>query len=135
GDLIDGTVEDRGDTVQAYADLRARHGVMISLGNHEYYFNAKAWVAEFERLGMQVLVNQHKVIDINGQQLVVAGLADLKALVYGQAGPAAELALAGAPQDAPIVLLSHQPVTAYQNKRVNPDVQLSGHTHGGMIRG
>ena len=135
GDLIDGTVQARGDTLQAYADLHAKYGVITSLGNHEYYFDAKAWTDEFERLGMQVLVNRHKVIDINGQQLVVAGLADLKALVYGQAGPDAALALAGAPKDAPIVLLSHQPVTAYQNKQVNPAIQLSGHTHGGMIRG
>ena len=86
-------------------------------------------------MGMRVLINQHEVIDIGGQQLVVAGLADLKALVYGMEGPDAQKALAGAPENAPIVLLSHQPITARQNQQVGADIQLSGHTHGGMIRG
>ncbi|MEE7506800.1 metallophosphoesterase, partial [Methylobacterium mesophilicum] len=44
-------------------------------------------------------------------------------------------ALAGAPAGAPIVLLDHQPANAARAAARGVALQLSGHTHGGMIRG
>jgi predicted MPP superfamily phosphohydrolase len=42
-------------------------------------------------------------------------------------------ALAGIPEDAPVVLLAHDPTTFVAAAKTNIDLQLSGHTHGGQI--
>ena len=44
------------------------------------------------------------------------------------------MALKGAPKNAPVILLDHQPRNARQNAQ-QVDLQLSGHTHGGLIAG
>lgn len=135
GDLIDGTPQARQRDIQPLADLRARHGVIASLGNHEYYFGAERWTREFERLGMRVLVNRHEVVEHGAGRLTVAGVTDRVAPRFDMEGPDLQRALQGAPAGVPIVLLSHQPILVDGNARAGVDLQLSGHTHGGMIRG
>ena len=143
GDLIDGSPQARARDVRPLADLAARHGVIASLGNHEYYFGAERWTGVFEGLGMRVLANRHAVVEHDGARLTVAGVTDRVAPRFDMEGPDTRRALAGAPTGAPtrvparvpIVLLSHQPIGVADNARMGIDVQLSGHTHGGMIRG
>lgn len=135
GDLIDGTTAARSDDVQPLANLRARHGVIASLGNHEYYFDAARWSAAFEELGLTVLANQHTVLEHAGSRLIIAGVTDPVAERYGMAGPDTGRALDGAPAAGATILLSHQPIDVRRNARLGVDLQLSGHTHGGMVRG
>lgn len=135
GDLIDGSPQARAGDVRPLADLAARHGVIASLGNHEYYFGAERWTRTFEGLGMRVLVNRHATIDHEGGRLTIAGVTDRVAPRFGMEGPSTRRALEGAAPDAPVVLLSHQPIGVDANAGAGIDVQLSGHTHGGMIRG
>lgn len=135
GDLIDGTPQARARDVAPLADLAARHGVIASLGNHEYYFGAERWTGVFEGLGMRVLANRHAVIEHEGGRLTIAGVTDRVAPRFGMEGPDTGRALLDAPADAPVVLLSHQPIDVAANARIGIDLQLSGHTHGGMIRG
>ena len=135
GDLIDGSPQARAGDVRPLAGLAARHGVIASLGNHEYYFGAERWTGTFEGLGMRVLVNRHATIDHDGGQLTIAGVTDRVAPRFGMEGPDTRRALEGATPDAPVVLLSHQPIGVAANAEAGIDVQLSGHTHGGMIRG
>lgn len=135
GDVIDGTPAARHRDVSPLAALRARHGVIASLGNHEYYFGGARWAAEFEALGMRVLRNQHVAIEAKDHALFVAGITDPAALLYGIEGPDLEQALNGVAADVPLVLLSHRPIRSTRNARAGVDLQLSGHTHGGMVRG
>jgi predicted MPP superfamily phosphohydrolase len=135
GDLIDGTTEVRRADVAPLGRLRAAHGVITIPGNHEYYFNGTKWIQELQGLGMRVLVNQHAVVRVGGAGLVVAGLADEAALRFGMDGPDLQAALRGAPAGAPTILLSHRPSGAQAHAQAGVDVQLSGHTHGGMVRG
>lgn len=79
-----------------------------------------------------MLSNSHQVIDKNGASLVMAGIEDPMAARFGPHTPSLELALQGAPDTARI-LLAHRPNGAVNAKNV--DLQLSGHTHGGLIRG
>src|SRR5262249_28756852 len=96
---------------------------------------APAWVAELERLGINVLMNEHTVIDRNGAALVLAGVADYGAHHFEpthRSDPQASLA--GAPHGAGAkVLLAHQPRTAMAAAAAGFDLQLSGHTHGGQF--
>ncbi|WP_182086231.1 metallophosphoesterase [Aureimonas sp. ME7] len=134
GDLIDGSIETREADVAPLADLSAPDGVWMIPGNHEYYFGYDAWMRRFADLGLQGLTNAHTVLHREGAEIVVAGLADLAAPANGHEGPDLGAALAGAPAGAPVILLEHQPRMAPE-RAGHAALQLSGHTHGGMIRG
>ena len=135
GDLIDGSTEARRSDVAPLGDLRAAHGVFGITGNHEYYFDYGQWRPVFTRLGIQMLDNAHAVVTRNGARLTVAGITDAAAASYGHASPDLATALRGAPADARTILMSHRPNGAAANAAQGVDVQLSGHTHGGMVRG
>lgn len=134
GDLIDGNVEDLHDRVAPLARLRAREGVFFVTGNHEYYHGVHAWEAEVKRLGIAVLHNEHRVLRRGADALVLAGVPDYHG---GQFDPAHEsrpaLAFSGAPEDAPRILLAHQPRSVVDAAASRVDLQISGHTHGGQI--
>nr|WP_276039713.1 metallophosphoesterase [Sphingomonas sp. GM_Shp_1] len=135
GDFIDGSVEMRRDDVAPLRQLRAPDGVYAIPGNHEYFFDYGAWMRHLSSMGFRMLTNAHAVIPRGGDRLVVAGVTDLSAPSVGEAGPDLTLALRGAPADAPIILLDHQPRKARDAAARGVALQLSGHTHGGMIRG
>ncbi|MFD1036485.1 metallophosphoesterase [Sphingomonas hankookensis] len=135
GDFIDGSVNMRRRDVEPLRALRAPDGVWAIPGNHEYFFDYGAWMRHLTALGFRMLPNAHTVIRRGGAELVVAGVTDLSAPSVGEAGPDLALALHGAPADAPIVLLDHQPRRARDAAAKGVALQLSGHTHGGMIVG
>jgi predicted MPP superfamily phosphohydrolase len=134
GDLVDGSVHALRDDVAPLAGLRARHGVFFATGNHEYYAGVDAWVAELRRLGMAVLLDEHRVLDHDGAALVIAGITDHGAdrmHPHHRSDPAR--AIAGAPPGVPRILLAHQPRSAAAAAEAGFDLQLSGHTHGGQF--
>jgi predicted MPP superfamily phosphohydrolase len=135
GDFIDGSVQARREDVAPLAQLKARHGVIGIPGNHEYYFDYGAWKTRLEALGVRMLTNQHAVVQHGDAQLTVAGIADAVAARFGYEGPDLPKALEGAPADAPIVLLAHRPAGAASHAQAGVALQLSGHTHGGMVLG
>jgi hypothetical protein len=134
GDLADGHVPDLVDVVAPIAKLRARHGVYFVTGNHEYYWDAEAWIAEVRRLGLTVLQNEQRLLVLGQAELVVAGVTDLSArsLLPAQRSDPAR-ALAGAPPGAFKLLLAHQPRSVLAARKLGVDLQLSGHTHGGQF--
>ena len=135
GDLIDGTVEARRADVEPLAGLRARDGVFGVAGNHEYYFNWREWTARFEELGADILFDEHRIIRRGDAALAVAGLPDGYSARYGGGAPDARRAIEGAPEGAFVILMDHRPGNARANAAAGADLQLSGHTHGGMVWG
>ncbi len=135
GDLVDGSVHELGAHVAPLAALTSRHGTFFVTGNHEYYSGAPAWVVELRRLGLQVLLNEHVVLEHGGAALVVAGVTDFGAHHYDAAQRSdPHRAIAGAPPAAAArVLLAHQPRSAEAAAQAGFDLQLSGHTHGGQF--
>lgn len=135
GDLVDGSVHDLAAHTAPLAGLAARHGVFFVTGNHEYYSGERAWTAEFRRLGLTVLKNQHVIVHHDGASLLLAGVTDFTAHHFDPAersDPAA--ALLGAPADTGAkILLAHQPSSAGAAAAAGYDVQISGHTHGGQF--
>jgi len=135
GDLVDGPVTRLRAHVAPLARLASRHGTYFVTGNHEYYSGVLGWIAELRRLGLQVLLNEHVVLQHDEASVVVAGVTDYGAHHFAEhhrSDPAA--ALSGAPAEAAVrILLAHQPRSAHAAERAGFDLQLSGHTHGGQF--
>ena len=136
GDLIDGTVDARSADVEPLRDLKATDGVYVISGNHEYIFGYSLWMARFAELELQSLENRSVVLDRNGAKLAVAGITDRASRHRGQ-HPVRDLAavLDGVPNGVPVILLDHQPSDARHAAKRGVALQLSGHTHGGLILG
>jgi predicted MPP superfamily phosphohydrolase len=135
GDFIDGRLEQRRKDVAPLAELRSRDGVYAIPGNHEYFFDYDAWMKHDASLGIRMLTNAHVVIARGGAQLVIAGVTDHAAIGSIFPVPDIGMALKGAPSGVPVVLLDHQPRMARQRAKAGIALQLSGHTHGGMVIG
>ena len=135
GDFIDGSVEMRRGDVEPLRRLHAPDGVLGIPGNHEYYFDYLAWMRHLDRLGMRMLPNAHAVLSKGEARLIIAGVTDVSAAQFGHPAPDLNVALAEAPAGAPVILLDHQPRNARQAAVRGVALQLSGHTHGGMIAG
>ncbi len=135
GDFIDGSVSMRRGDVEPLRQLRAPDGVYAIPGNHEYFFDYRAWRRHLAGMGFRMLTNAHAIIERDGARLVIAGVTDLSAPSVGEAGPDLGEALRGAPAAAPVILLDHQPRNAGEAASHGVALQLSGHTHGGMIVG
>jgi predicted MPP superfamily phosphohydrolase len=134
GDLVDGSVAKLHNEVGPFSQLRGKNGVFYVTGNHEYYHGGSSWAAECRRLGMIVLHNQHKVLERDGQRLVIAGVPDVEGGRFSpEHEPDVAEAFRGAPPDAARILLAHQPRLAKRAQGTRVDLMLSGHTHGGQI--
>ncbi len=134
GDLVDGPVRRLRDEVAPLAELFPKRGTFFVTGNHEYYSGVGGWVAELRRLGLTVLLNEHRVLEAGNDALVVGGVTDHDAGRFGaEHAPRPDLAFAGAPEGAPRLLLAHQPRTARLARDEKVSLQLSGHTHGGQM--
>ncbi|MES2785229.1 MAG: metallophosphoesterase [Pseudomonadota bacterium] len=135
GDLVDGSVPQLRDQVAPLARLSSRDGSFFVTGNHEYYAGVLPWIAELRRLGINVLLNEHGVIERGAAKLVLAGVTDFNAGHFDESHRSdPQAALAGAPPDASVkVLLAHQPRSASAAAAAGFDLQISGHTHGGQF--
>ncbi len=135
GDFVDGTVEARGNDLLPLQKLSARYGVYGVPGNHEYYSGYEQWMKCLPELGVKMILNEHVIVGRDKRSIVLAGVTDPSAGRSSQPLPSIERALRGATHDTAQVLLSHQPKLAPEASRYGADLQISGHTHGGMIVG
>lgn len=133
GDLVDGYVPQLRDSIAPLAQLKSRYGTFMVAGNHEYYSGYTPWMQHFRSLGLQVLENAHTLVTHNELPFVIAGITDPVATSMGGEAPDIPKALRGRPTQAFTLLLSHQPRTAAASAAAGAHVQLSGHTHGGLL--
>ena len=136
GDLVDGSVRELSPHTAPLGRLTARHGAYFVTGNHEYYSGERAWTAEFRRLGLHVLMNEHVVLNHRWRSSSSWPASRTTARITSILHSAAtrSTALAGAPAGAGAkMLLAHQPRSAPAASAAGFDLQLSGHTHGGQF--
>ena len=137
GDLADGSVPRLRAHVAPLRDLKATHGTFFVTGNHEYYSGVEDWVREVRRLGMDVLLNEHRVVRHGDALLAIGGVTDHGAAQMVPQLPehdsSAAAAFDGAPAEAVRLLLAHQPRSALDAVQTGFDLLLSGHTHGGQL--
>jgi predicted MPP superfamily phosphohydrolase len=135
GDLIDGTLDARRADIAPLQDLKATDGVYVISGNHEFIFGYSTWMKHFAALGLLSLENRNIVLNRADSKLVLAGITDRASRRTGH--PVRDLAavLEGCLKGVPIILLDHQPSDARHAAKLGVALQLSGHTHGGLILG
>lgn len=145
GDMVNNKAEEAEPFRELLATLKAPLGVFSVLGNHDYgdyvpWESATAKRANLDRLkelqrgaGWDLLINEHRIIERNGQQIALLGVENWGAAMrfpkYGNLNRAAD----GTAQVPFKVLLSHDP--SHWEAEVIPafphiDLTLSGHTHG-----
>ncbi len=134
GDIADGKASEIFEMVAPLRDLKSTFGVFYVVGNHEYYWGVQGWIDTIAALGINVLVDEHQVIDINGTQVTIAGITDKTAprLKINNHSFDPKVALSGSPEQSYKILLAHRPKSCYQAEGLGVNLQLSGHTHGGQ---
>jgi uncharacterized protein len=136
GDIADGPASDLAAFLPSLAQLRATHGVVAIMGNHDHYARADWVEAELRaRTPFVVLRDAHTSLTVGAARLHIVGLDD-RGRDWARGVPAVRFldeALAGLPDDEPVLLLCHRPDVFSQAARAGVALTLSGHTHGGQI--
>ena len=96
-----------------------------TLGNHD----SLAKVPIMEAAGVQFLLNENVAFRRGADELHLVGIDDPNFYMSHNF----ERALAGVPDDACKVLLSHSPETYHEADMLGFDFLMAGHTHGGQI--
>jgi len=145
GDIVNYSTNEAFRFREVLKTIKARHGVYAILGNHDYgdYVN---WPSEadkaqnmtslyefFSDIGWNLLRNENKIIDVEGEKIALIGVENWSANPrFPKLGNLPE-AMKGV-EDIPVkILLSHDPT--HWEKEVSLkypeiDLTLSGHTHG-----
>ncbi|EMJ96376.1 calcineurin-like phosphoesterase family protein [Leptospira alstonii serovar Pingchang str. 80-412] len=133
GDLVDGPVSKLGRHITPLADLKSKHGTFFVTGNHEYYSGALSWIRELEKHGIQVLLNENRILEHGRASLTLAGVTDLKAgTILAEHKTDPYRAMRGGETSDYKILLAHQPNSVFEGADAGFNLQLSGHTHGGQ---
>ena len=133
GDFSDGAQLHQLETLSELAGLRAKYGVFGVPGNHEYYKGYHELMAHFKKIGLPMLLNEN--VYFKDLKLRLCGIPDGHARKLGLASPDIPAALAGGDKSDYRILLAHAPKVAREAAANGADLQFSGHTHGGMVRG
>ena len=109
--------------------LRAKYGVHACLGNHDHWTDAGLVTHLFRGEGINVLINEGFRFESRRGSFWIAGVDDH---MVGKTDVRASLK--GSFPDEMKLLLAHNPIIFREAARMNVDLTLSGHTHGGQIK-
>ena len=131
--------------------LRAPYGVHAVLGNHDWWDDLSAQRKRkgpvlgrrmLEKHGIPVYENDVARVRKHGHSFWIAGLGDQLAFITGRKHDRRlfrgvddlDGMLAKVPDQAPILLLAHEPDVFARVQDPRVALTLSGHTHGGQVR-
>ena len=145
GDLVNNIATEVEPFIEIFKELAAPMGVFSVLGNHDYGDYA-SWESpeqkranldrlknNHKKLGWDLLNDEHRILERNGQQIAILGVQNWSARgnfpKYGNLSKA----YVGS-EAAPVkILLSHDPshwLAEVTTKYKDIDLALAGHTHG-----
>jgi predicted MPP superfamily phosphohydrolase len=140
GDLIDDRWEDVAEYARWFGSLHAPSGVFAIPGNHEIYSGWAQVDAALRRLdGVELLVNQSRVITRGADSIAIAGTGDPAArnslFPYSadSAAPDIPRTLASIPPGMTVIALAHNPALWPLLAARGVTLTLSGHTHWGQL--
>jgi len=128
GDMVTSGMEFHEDIAEIMGELRAKEGVYVSMGNHDYFGEGEPLVAHIRARGVTVLRNEGVVLEREGKRLYLAAIDD----TWTERDDL-DTALAARPDGSHVVLLAHDPERFRQAAKRDIALTLSGHTHGGQI--
>ncbi len=108
--------------------LEARHAVVATLGNHDYWCDADGVAGQMKHNGYDVLRNQNTTLYVRGAALTIVGVDD--AITEHDD---AERAYHGANVHSTQLCLTHCPEVGPQAAALGAQLIVSGHTHGGHL--
>lgn len=143
GDFVNSNPDDARSVANAFKDLKAKHGIYGTLGNHDYFVNADE-VANIisNESPVKMMRNAFETIKINGKELMVMGVEDTRdswAKLSGKVLGYIDSTISDAKKlhpnydEIPKILLCHKPYGFDDIASRNIDLTLSGHTHGGQV--
>ncbi len=115
------------ETARELSGLRARHGVVSVLGNHDWWLDGPRVQRAFAEAGLRPLENEAVRLPDGATALWVAGLADL-----WTRNPEVDTTLHAVPAGEPVLLLTHSP-DVFPDVPGRVSLTLAGHTHGGQV--
>jgi predicted MPP superfamily phosphohydrolase len=130
GDYISNSIAFLPGCLEEMARIHARYGTFAILGNHEHW-HAKTEELQgiFQKHGVPLLQNEHRIIRTVSGPVAVAGIDDLR-----NGTPDLAAALEGIDPAIPTILLSHRPEIFPRAAGRGVSLTLSGHYHGGQIK-
>lgn len=133
GDICDSTAPEMDNYAKALARIPAPMGKFACLGNHEFYLGVGRSLQLLDLAGFKVLRQDRAIVGCGGAKVEIMGVDDPAGRYTGERPMTDEGGIPrGGASDGFSVLLKHQPRVG--NSAVQPpDLQLSGHTHGGQI--
>ncbi|MFO7860133.1 MAG: metallophosphoesterase [Desulfosalsimonas sp.] len=147
GDLIDGMGGPYTDNLKPLNDLEARHGLFFVTGNHEHYVGIEKSLRLIQNTPLRILDNE--AVAISGLELVgvsypgIAAVAGLGNFSQEKTPGIVRVVMFHTPTEMGIHEDSLRdrhlanywlPDTRFiTNRKLNADLQISGHTHGGQI--
>ncbi|QTN38168.1 metallophosphoesterase [Cryomorphaceae bacterium] len=144
GDLVNNAADEMDPWKETFSALSAQDGVYSVLGNHDYgdymeWPSAEAKAANMQKLydthreiGMDLLRNEHRTLERDGQKLHIVGVENWGKPPFPQYGDL-DRATEGIGDDEFCVLMSHDPSHYDLEVKQHPKnfrLTLSGHTHG-----
>jgi len=145
GDLVNDKHEEALPFIDILREIKAKHGVYSIFGNHDYgdYMkwknndakkeNLKKLAEVHKQLGWNLLLDEHRHIEQNGERITVIGVQNWSARMGFQRYGSIEKATQNISYSPVNILLSHDP--SHWKAQITDhypqiDLTLSGHTHG-----
>lgn len=144
GDMVNNVADEFKPFIPLFSKIKAKDGKFAVLGNHDYgdYVTWEAPAAKKENLdtliryekqaGFDMLRNEHRIIEKNGEKLYILGVENWGLKPFPQFGKIDD-ALKNVPESATKILMSHDPTHfdyVVKKHPANIHLTLSGHTHG-----
>lgn len=134
GDVVDRHTGRR-KALKLVEALAKDYKVYFAPGNHEYFnIDTEAFFKELEELGVVVLEDDHRLVEINGNRLDICGIYVPHKMSEKDASKQLRRIDSVSDKSAYRVLLAHFPKFARSYSRRRFDLVLCGHEHGGVIR-
>ena len=135
GDIIDNNVYDfTEEYIEEFKKLEAPLGVYVVFGNHEYYSGSKKDVLyKFNRAGFKTLIDD--VVYIPEKEFYIIGRDSLRHTNSSNDERTSIETLYSRIDDKtkPVIILDHIPKSSLDGRKINADIQISGHTHDGQL--
>jgi len=132
GDLVDIALKYALPALKELKALESQYGTYFIVGNHEYLHDIEEIIKTMKSLGIRVLENENVYVGEEGKGFNLVGVYDHMGYRLEHHEPDLAKALVDCDQNAPTILLAHQPLFIKEVKE-GVDLVLSGHTHGGQL--